>query len=46
MIAILNIEEVARLLKDAHGLEYKVVLSLACGTGFRILEIVSLKSAT
>jgi integrase/recombinase XerD len=41
--AVLNPEEVARLLDAAPGLKYKAALSVAYGAGLRAAEVVSLK---
>jgi site-specific recombinase XerD len=41
--AMLNLEEVVRLLDAAPGLKYKAALSVAYGAGLRAAEVVALK---
>jgi integrase/recombinase XerD len=40
---VLSQEEVARLLEAAPGLKVKAALSVACGAGLRVSEVVALK---
>ena len=42
---VLSVEEVARLLDAAPGLNYKAALSVAYGAGLRATEVISLKVA-